>query len=531
MDSFFLICLRSCLKGDRDREYYDLLNITDKNPSIDDIKKAYKKASLNFHPDKLAQKGIEVTEEHTKRFNKMKEAYDVLSDPKRRKIYDQLGSNGLKLFENPQSIEPIEIIKNFQKNRSDRLIIFLFLLIIFAAFLILPILFSMKCDKSLGKNAPWLAIWTPMWIFDLFLLLTAFAFCAHNNNSDSTDEEQVKDEVSFSIKFDNFVRTILFILIQIFIMMKLDHEVTWTWWFVFIPWYLYEISTMINLFISSFITFHQPPPNNSITTNNNSNDIESQQHRDDELLQLLLLKNEYFEKLITQSKDRKDFVISILRLWLSLFLALQFESDNYSYNWGFIFLPIWLYLLSYIVMYKYYSNWIDFIINSTTSENSEQEISMKNNHVQVLSSMSASYLTTLFTPLFMAILLIVRLTTFNFFSTAIIILPIFLFLGCCCSIVSCFLCLASCAPMDDIEKAQTEYDNQSPTVSDSNNSSNNMNNHNASKYEPPQVVIIPKNSVEEINSHPNSSERSSTVKNEDVISNENVEVGFADIDD
>lgn len=115
MDRFFLFCFRSCLKGENDHEYYDVLEIDNPNvATIDSIKKQYKKLSLSLHPDKLAQKGIEVTAEHKQKFLKIKEAYDVLSDPKRRRLYDELGASGLKLMENPKEVDPMTILRNYQ---------------------------------------------------------------------------------------------------------------------------------------------------------------------------------------------------------------------------------------------------------------------------------------------------------------------------------------------------------------------------------------------------------------------------------
>jgi len=71
MNLNFIIVRAFVKKGDT-REYYNLLDISTKNPTTDEIKKAYKKASLTLHPDKLAQKGIEVTDEHKQRYVKVK---------------------------------------------------------------------------------------------------------------------------------------------------------------------------------------------------------------------------------------------------------------------------------------------------------------------------------------------------------------------------------------------------------------------------------------------------------------------------
>lgn len=74
-------------------DYYKILDL-DRNCDINDIKKAYKRNALKYHPDKNPG-NIEVID----KFNKIKEAYDILSDERKRKIYDKNGINGLKHFD------------------------------------------------------------------------------------------------------------------------------------------------------------------------------------------------------------------------------------------------------------------------------------------------------------------------------------------------------------------------------------------------------------------------------------------------
>ncbi|XP_029473380.1 dnaJ homolog subfamily B member 4 [Rhinatrema bivittatum] len=71
------------------KDYYSVLGI-EKGASEEDVKKAYRKQALKWHPDKnkSAQAG--------ERFREVAEAYEVLSDPKKRDIYDQFGEEGLK---------------------------------------------------------------------------------------------------------------------------------------------------------------------------------------------------------------------------------------------------------------------------------------------------------------------------------------------------------------------------------------------------------------------------------------------------
>jgi DnaJ-class molecular chaperone len=71
------------------KDYYKTLGIA-KGASDDEIKKAYRKLALKFHPDKNKAAGAE------ERFKEIAEAYEVLSDKKKRDVYDQYGEEGLK---------------------------------------------------------------------------------------------------------------------------------------------------------------------------------------------------------------------------------------------------------------------------------------------------------------------------------------------------------------------------------------------------------------------------------------------------
>jgi DnaJ-class molecular chaperone len=71
------------------KDYYKILGIA-RGATDDEIKKAYRKLALKYHPDKNKAAGAE------ERFKEIAEAYEVLSDKKKRDIYDQLGEEGLK---------------------------------------------------------------------------------------------------------------------------------------------------------------------------------------------------------------------------------------------------------------------------------------------------------------------------------------------------------------------------------------------------------------------------------------------------
>ncbi|XP_034468653.1 dnaJ homolog subfamily B member 6-like [Hippoglossus hippoglossus] len=71
-------------------EYYQVLGVR-RDSSADDIKKAYRKLALRWHPDK----NPENKDDAEKKFKELSEAYEVLSDVNKRSIYDQYGKEGL----------------------------------------------------------------------------------------------------------------------------------------------------------------------------------------------------------------------------------------------------------------------------------------------------------------------------------------------------------------------------------------------------------------------------------------------------
>lgn len=71
------------------KDYYKTLGIT-KTATDDEIKKAYRKLALRYHPDKNKAANAE------EKFKEVAEAYEVLSDKSKREVYDKYGEDGLK---------------------------------------------------------------------------------------------------------------------------------------------------------------------------------------------------------------------------------------------------------------------------------------------------------------------------------------------------------------------------------------------------------------------------------------------------
>lgn len=71
------------------KDYYKILGIT-KSSNEDEIKKSYRKLALKYHPDKNQDSNAE------EKFKEIAEAYEVLTDKKKREVYDKFGEDGLK---------------------------------------------------------------------------------------------------------------------------------------------------------------------------------------------------------------------------------------------------------------------------------------------------------------------------------------------------------------------------------------------------------------------------------------------------
>uniref|UniRef100_A0A8C5GZD3 DnaJ homolog subfamily B member 5-like n=1 Tax=Gouania willdenowi TaxID=441366 RepID=A0A8C5GZD3_GOUWI len=71
------------------KDFYKVLGVSPES-NEDEIKKAYRKMALKFHPDKNSDADAE------DKFKEIAEAYEILTDPKKRSIYDQFGEEGLK---------------------------------------------------------------------------------------------------------------------------------------------------------------------------------------------------------------------------------------------------------------------------------------------------------------------------------------------------------------------------------------------------------------------------------------------------
>ena len=92
-------------------EYYDLLGVS-KDANENEIKKAYRKLAVKYHPDKSPE---DKKEEYTEKFKEISEAYEILSDSDKRKKYDMFGKEAANMDDGgmPGGVDPFEMFKQF----------------------------------------------------------------------------------------------------------------------------------------------------------------------------------------------------------------------------------------------------------------------------------------------------------------------------------------------------------------------------------------------------------------------------------
>jgi hypothetical protein len=377
-----------------------------------------------------------------------------LSDPRKKKLYDEIGASGLKLIDSPTEVDPAELLKNFQKNTADRWKIFLIIGFILSVIVIIPILFSLKCDGRL--DAPWMAIWTPMWLLDAVMLIVVTLTIVYTRAS-GDDEENGKDEIDelskrWYMQLLMFVQTAAYILIQVFVFLRLDETITWSWFVVFIPWYAYEFLGILDLLHLAIPEV--PPP---------STDPDAYQHMtggeedaaEAEMNRQLQAETKYFEALMHQYTSRRDIVVSLLRIWFSLFLAAQIDGDV-NWDWGLVMLPIWLYFLVHIIFGRILKSWgkslLDGIdvagIQAGTVPFDPRQMIRVQFGMELVGAGNAGFYGRL-PALLLALLLVSRLEVSKF-STFLVLFPIFLILFVCVCVVGCGLCCLSVIDPDKL---------------------------------------------------------------------------------
>eukprot|EP00804_Cyclotella_cryptica_P004651 CCRYP_019460-RA/>CCRYP_019460-RA protein AED:0.08 eAED:0.08 QI:0/-1/0/1/-1/1/1/0/597 len=343
--AFFLCCCRSFLSSsDENESYYDLLGVPP-TATPEELKRAYKRQSLLMHPDKLAQKGQTVTAADRDRFTRMRNAYEVLSDPRRRETYDAIGERGMKWVEEPLSVDPQELAHNFATSSVyDRSKIFAIFLAVYVAVFLLPILVCLMADGELGPGARWTVVLIPLWLWDVIILFyhSRVILMGPIKRPDHIPEEEWVDPLPMWKRVLAICRFALLVLFEVLLALQLDGFIRAPWWLIFLPIFLWEFIALrkkILLANMSVVTHEEL----ELAIGKKFTECSPAEKEDIHRRFIVVPTNEgsiYEAACRLRSEATGDIIRILARIIFSVLLVLNLELQL-DWSWWLVFLPIW----------------------------------------------------------------------------------------------------------------------------------------------------------------------------------------------
>ncbi|KAI8804791.1 hypothetical protein BJ742DRAFT_822473 [Cladochytrium replicatum] len=251
-------------------DFYQILGI-DRSANDDAIKKAYRRMALRYHPDKTGHDPAAAEQ-----FQKVQHAYTILSDEKKRRIYDKYGERGVQMTESMGGVPFIDPEALLAMRWS-----FFFGTLIVSVFVLFPIFVALRADSIVTWS--WFAVFAPLYAVDLVVLSqilrssppdedeekeededeeesertrggsSSSSALGGDIRADATSRREAKREKKRieerNSKIFRTVYTVLCVVVQILLPVKLDGLIgTTSWVAVFAPWFLLEIVNAYSLF-------------------------------------------------------------------------------------------------------------------------------------------------------------------------------------------------------------------------------------------------------------------------------------------
>lgn len=319
------------------------------------------------------QGGTITEDEARSRFQQMKAGYDILSDPKKRQIYDALGHQGMDFVINPSHAwDPHVLLGNLAKSSvMDRAKLMTLVLVFFGLVLMQPILICAKVDQMLEYNggalidSSWVALLVPFWMFAVFYGVV-----------------MVIGKAVFPL-----VQWISFVIGVLLLTLKFDKTLDANYSVVFIPFYLWmflriaearhemnavkaAMSKMVTIdYIEKYILNEKDEDGNDIEgqLHRNYNDLSSEERdkinenyiivhvppkaatpgededptMEDDLEQIE--RSPEYQEAVARDKDAYKSIQRIILPEIPLLILIIIQLDqSKGWNWGLVFLPLWI---------------------------------------------------------------------------------------------------------------------------------------------------------------------------------------------
>lgn len=405
--------------------YYDLLGV-EKNVTPEELKKAYRKKALQLHPDKQGGDG--------EPFKRMKKAYDVLSDPRKRQAYDRFGEAGVSMAEGNMNAE---VAKDLFLNIGlcERLFLILVVTLLIGYLLLFPILLSIRWDHP--HSMSFAHVFLPTWI-GFGIVLTCFCcFPAPTFPDPEAEDEHMRAELEesqqkeltafYAAKCAGISVTSVLALLLFLLVSRLDGDTNWSYFFVIWPWILLEIGLLIFKIYQAECMFAEPDSKDG------------------------------------SKRFGKDYMLSIFNSITNNICHIVFacliaaKLDGATLTWWEVFLPLWVgWTLESIVMVVISRSPDCAALRTVVCQECmapvkedrdtcfrcgkpiPEEIKGPSSWCQIFANLIARSIW-----LGLLVLLCLKLAHPSSFPAWVIFLPVFIVLGCLCCCTSCFLCCMS----------------------------------------------------------------------------------------
>lgn len=189
-------------------------------------------------------------------------AYEVLSDPMKKKLYDRYGSEVLGLYENKTITEDLWKLIFVLVNQKFTAFVGCVCVILFTSIVLCPIFIGLRLDGSITWS--WFLVLFPLYIVEIFiviinLFIIMLKFYFPDDDAEDHDQQQDQSEDGFLHEDHEFQKSrnlslstkisitinisiiVLVLLFQILLCLQLDQSISWSWWIIFCPLLVAEL--------------------------------------------------------------------------------------------------------------------------------------------------------------------------------------------------------------------------------------------------------------------------------------------------
>jgi hypothetical protein len=251
----------------------------------------------------------------------------------------------MRWIEEPFSLDPQELAHNFAKSSTlDRSKVFAIFVAIFVAVFILPLLICLQVDGVFG-NASWVAVLTPIWIWDAVILFYHYRVIMMGpiQRPEHVPPEEWVDPLPMKKRYFSMFRFALIVLFEFLAALKLDGVLRCYWSAVFIPLYVWEATTLykkLPLARMRIVTvedletalgkpFAEFTPAEKELIGKRYSVVPSATSPEFEVAQKL------------KTRARHDMIKSGFRIAFVILLLFQLDG-NMNWSWWIVFAPFWI---------------------------------------------------------------------------------------------------------------------------------------------------------------------------------------------